>query len=154
MLLLATGWHLSEKMQIPLLGVVTLLAVVFAGLTVSQEGMWKDDLAVFSVAHQLAPGNRPVARNLANAHEQGALHLADDCRCGEAMPVFEEVTEEYPQEWYAWAGLGECSFQLNHLPRAEEALHRAAELSHEPRVIQQWQELRAHMGLPSSVPPQ
>ncbi len=116
--------------------------------------MWKDDLTVFTVAHQLAPGNRPVARNLANAHVQGALHLADDGRCGEAMPVFEQVTEEYPQEWYAWAGLGECSFQLNNLPRAEEALHRAAELSHEARVIQQWQQLRAHMGLPSSVAPQ
>jgi len=154
MFLLATGWHLSEKMQVPLLGVFTLLAVVFAGLTVSQEEMWKDDLMVFTVAHQLAPGNRPVARNLANAHVQGALHLADDGRCGEAMPIFEEVTEEYPQEWYAWAGLGECSFQLNNLPRAEEALHRAAELSHEARVIQQWQQLRAHMGLPSSVPPQ
>jgi hypothetical protein len=84
MLLLATGWHLSEKMRIPLLGVVALIAVVFAGLTVSQEGMWKDDLTVFTVAHPLAPVNRPVARNLANAHVQGALHLADDGRCSEA----------------------------------------------------------------------
>ena len=153
-LLVATGWHLSGRLQIPLLGVAVVIAVVFAGLTVSQEGMWKDDLTVFTVAHQLAPNNGPVARNLANAHVQGALHLADDGRCSEAMPIFEEVTQQYPQEWYAWAGIGECAVQLNDLPRAEEALHRAADLSHQPRVIQQWQELREHMGLASSVPSQ
>jgi hypothetical protein len=153
-LLLATGWHLSGRMQIPLLGVAGLIAIAFAGLTVSQEGMWKDDLTVFTVAHQLAPNNGPVARNLANAHVQGALHLADDGRCSEAMPTFEEVAQEYPQEWYAWAGIGECAVQLNDLPRAERALYRAAELSHDPRVLQQWQELREHMGLQNSAPSQ
>jgi tetratricopeptide (TPR) repeat protein len=153
-LLVATGWHLSGRLQIPLLGVAGVIAVVFAGLTVSQEGMWKDDLTVFTVAHQFAPNNIPVGRNLANAHVQGALDLADDGRCSEAMPIFEEVTQQYPREWYAWAGIGECAVQLNDLPRAEEALHRAAELSHRPRVLQQWQELRAHMGLPNSVPSQ
>ena len=116
--------------------------------------MWKDDLTVFTVAHQLAPSNIPVGRNLANAQVQGALHLADDGRCSEAMPIFEEVAQQYPQEWYAWAAIGECAVQLNDLPRAEEALHRAAELSHQPRVIQQWQELREHMGLPNFVPSQ
>jgi hypothetical protein len=41
---------------------------------------------------------------------------------------------------------------LNNLPKAEESLHRAADLSQNPRVIQQWQELRAQMGLSTSVP--
>ena len=68
------------------------------------------------------------------------------------MPVFEQVSQEYPQDWYAWAGLGECFVQLNNLAKAEESLHKAAELSHDARVVQQWQELRAHMGLPNSAP--
>src|SRR2546423_14598312 len=32
---------------------------------------------------------------------------------------------------------------------AEAALHRAADLSHDTRLIQEWQELRTHMGLSS-----
>ena len=47
----------------------------------------------------------------------------------------------------AWAGIGECLVKLNNLPRAEESLRHAADLSHEPRVIEQWQHLRAMMGL-------
>jgi Flp pilus assembly protein TadD len=93
-----------------------------------------------------------VAHNLANANVQVALQLADDGRCSEAMPVFEQVSQEYPQDWYAWAGLGDCFVQGNNLPKAEESLRKAAELSHDSRVTQQWQELRAHMGLPNSVP--
>jgi protein O-mannosyl-transferase len=151
MLLVATVWHLFGRLRVPLLFAWGLLAVVFAGLTVSQEKLWKDDLTVFTVAHQLAPHNAPVAKNLADAHVQVALQLADDGRCSEAMPVFQQVSQEYPQDWYAWAGLGDCFVQSNNLPKAEESLRRAAELSHDSRVMQQWQELRAHMGLPNSA---
>lgn len=152
MLLVATVWHLSGKMRIPLLCAAGVLAVGFAVLSLSQEKQWKDDLTVFTVAHELAPHNAPVAKNLADAHVQAALQLADDGRCNEAMPVFEQVSQEYPQDWYAWAGLGDCLVQLNNLPKAEESLRRAAELSHNSRVVQHWQELRAHMGLPNSAP--
>jgi hypothetical protein len=152
MLLVATGWHLAGKMRQPLLYAAGLLALVLAALAVSQEKQWKDDLTVFTVAHQLAPHNGPVAHNLANAHVQAALQLADDGGCSEAMPVFEQVSQEYPQDWYAWAGLGECFFQANNLSKAEESMRKAAELSHDSRVTEQWQELRAHMGLQSSAP--
>jgi hypothetical protein len=151
-LLVATIWHVAGRLRVPLLFAYGLLAVVFAVLSVSQEKQWKDDLTVFTVAHQLAPHNAPVAKNLADAHVQAALRLADDGRCNEAMPVFEQVSQEYPQDWYAWAGLGDCFVQVNNLPKAEESLRRAAELSHDSRVMQQWQELRAHMGLPNSAP--
>lgn len=151
MLLVATGWHLATTLRIPLLCVSGLLAVVFAVLTVQQEQPWKDDLTLFTAAHQLAPHNGPVAQNLANARVQAALQLDEEGRCAEAMPVFEQVTQEYPQDWFAWAGLGDCYVQLNNLPKAEESLHRAADLSHNPRVTQQWQQLRANMGLPNTA---
>ena len=152
MLLVATVWHVAGELRVPLWPAAGLLAVVFAVLAVSQEKQWKDDLTVFTVAHELAPHNAPVAKNLADAHVQVALQLADDGRCSEAMPVFQQVSQEYPQDWYAWAGLGDCFVQLNNLPKAEDSLRRAAELSHDSRVMQQWQELRAHMGLPNSAP--
>ena len=150
MLLAATGWHLVDKLRIALLVAAGLLAVAFTVLTVMQESAWKDDMTVFTVAHQIAPHNAPVALNLARAHVQAALQLGEAGRCDEAVPTFNEVIGEYPQDWYAWAGLGECQLQLNDLPKAEQSLHRAAELSHEPRVAQEWQQVRAQLGLTSA----
>ena len=152
MLILAAAWHLAGKARIPLLWVAGGLAIAFAVLTVSQERQWKDDLTLFTVGHQLAPKNRWVARNLERANVQAALALVEQGRCSEVLSVFERVTREYPQEWYAWAGLGYCYFTLNNLPQAEESLHQAARLSRDPRTIEQWQDLRAHMGLSSPAP--
>lgn len=152
MLIVATGWHLAGKARMPLLWVAGAFTIAFAVLTISQEKQWKDDLTVFTVGHQLAPNNRWVARNLERANVQAALGLVEQGRCSEVLPVFERVTREYPQEWSAFAGLGYCYFTLNNLPKAEESLHRAAQLSRDPHTIQQWQELRAHMGLSSPAP--
>jgi Flp pilus assembly protein TadD len=80
------------------------------------------------------------------------LELDQEGRCSEAIPVLEKVTNDYPQDWYAWAGLGDCYVQLNDPVKAEESLHRAADISRDSRVIEKWQELRAHMGVSSSVP--
>ena len=152
MLLVATGWRLAGKARRPLLWVAAVLSIAFAVLTVSQEKQWKDDLTVFTVGHKLAPNNRWVARDLERANVQAALGLVEQGRCSEVLPVFDRVTREYPQEWYAWAGLGYCYFTLNNLPKAEESLHQAARLSRDPRTIQMWQALRAHMGLSSPAP--
>jgi tetratricopeptide (TPR) repeat protein len=152
MLIVATAWHLAGKARTPLLWVAGVLAIAFAALTHTQERQWKDDLTLFTVGHQLAPNNRWVARNLERANVQAALVLVEQGRCSEVLPVFERVTREYPQEWSAWAGLGYCYFTLNNLPKAEESLHQAARLSRDPRTIQMWQDLRAHMGLSGSAP--
>ena len=152
MLIVATAWHLAGKARTPLLWVAGVLAIAFAALTFTQERQWKDDLALFTVGRQLAPNNRWVARNLERANVQAALALVEQGRCSEVLPVFERVTREYPQEWSAWAGLGYCYFTLNNLPKAEESLHQAARLSRDPRTIQMWQDLRAHMGLSTSAP--
>lgn len=152
MLLLASAWHLVKKGRLVLLSAAGLVAVAFSVLTVQQETAWKDDLTVFSVAHQNAPRNRPVARNLADTHVQAALALDEADRCDEAMPIFEQVIQQYPQDWFAWAGRGECLFKLNDLPGAEQSLRSASELSHDPRVTEEWQQVRAKMGLPSALP--
>jgi hypothetical protein len=147
MLLLATGWHLARRGRIAVLSAAGFVAVVFAVLTVKQEGAWRDDLTVFTIAHQNAPHNVPVARNLTRANVQMALELEDEDRCDQAMPIFEQAIQQFPEDWYAWAGSGECLVKRNNLARAEQSLQRAAELSHEPRVIEQWQRVRAMMGL-------
>jgi tetratricopeptide (TPR) repeat protein len=153
MMALAAAWRLSGKARIALAYFAAVVAIVFGELTVSQETMWKDDLTVFTTAHALAPRNAPVSRNLADAQVQQALQLEDEGRCGEAVPVFEQVAKDYPQDWYAWAALGVCMVQLNDLPKAEESLRRAAEISHDARVIEQWRQLRANMGLPNIALP-
>jgi hypothetical protein len=147
MLLIATAWHLLTKHRVSLLVVAGLVALAFAVVTVRQESTWKDDLAVFTVAHEIAPSNQPVRLSLARARVQLAMRLGEEGRCDEAIPVLEETTRDYPQDWFAWAGLGECFFKLNDMTRAEQALHQASDLAHQPRVTEQWQELRARMGL-------
>jgi len=150
-LLIATWSRSFENFRVVWLCIAILLTTAFATLTFSQEAQWKDDSAVFTTAHQLAPHNAPVMRNLANTHVHEALTLEDEGRCSEAIPVFDRVIQDYPEDWFAWGGLGVCYVQLNNLPKAEEALHRAADLSHNSRVIEQWHELRAHMGLANSA---
>jgi tetratricopeptide (TPR) repeat protein len=152
MLIVAAAWHLAGKGRGPLLWAAGLIAVVFAGLTVIQEKQWRDDLTLFTAGHHMAPNNPWVALNLERANVQAALPLVEQGRCSEALPVFERVTREYPQEWSAWAALGYCYFTANNLRQAEESLHKAAELSRDPRTIEMWQELRAHMGLSSPAP--
>ena len=53
---------------------------------------------------------------------------------------------------FAWAGRGECQLKGGNLPDAEQSLRRAAELAHEPRVTEHWQQVRAMMGLPLEAP--
>jgi Flp pilus assembly protein TadD len=147
MLLLATGWHMAGKARAVLLAASVLIALSFGALTLKQEGAWSDDLTVFTVAHQYAPRNEPVAHELAKAHVQAALGLDEDGHCDEAMPMFDQAIQQYAQDWFAWAGQGECLLKLNDPVRAEQSFHRAADLSRAPRVIEQWQDLRAKMGL-------
>lgn len=148
-LLIATTWHLSGRLRIPLLLAPAGLVVAFSTLTWAQEKQWRDDLTVFTVAHDLAPQNKPVARSLADAQIQQALRLDEEGRCSDAVPVFQDVSRQYPDDWFAWAALGDCMVQLSRYQEAEEDFHRAADLSHEPRVIEQWKDLRARMGLPA-----
>ncbi len=153
MLLTVTWYGLLKNFRVLCLCLAASMTIAFATLTFSQEAQWQDDSTVFTTAHQLAPHNGPVARKLADTHVHEALKLEDEGRCSEAVPVFDRVLRDYPEDWFAWGGLGVCYVQLNDMPKAEEALHRAADLSHNPRVIEQWRELRAHMGLtnPASV---
>jgi len=153
MLLIVTWYGLLKNFRVLSLCLAASMTIAFATLTFSQEAQWQDDSTVFTTAHQLAPHNGPVARKLADTHVNEALKLEDEGRCSEAVPVFDRVLRDYPEDWFAWGGLGVCYVQLNDMPKAEEALHRAADLSHNPRVIQQWRDLRAHMGLtnPASV---
>jgi 4-amino-4-deoxy-L-arabinose transferase-like glycosyltransferase len=139
MLLLATAWHLAGKWRMPLLLVAFSLMIAFIVLTLRQEMAWKDDATVFTVAHQIAPLNEPVALNLTRTRVQAAFDLDQAGRCEEALPVFQQATQQYPQDWFAWAGLGDCYVQLNELSKADQSLRRAAELSRNPRVKEQWQ---------------
>jgi tetratricopeptide (TPR) repeat protein len=146
-LLVATAWCLTSKIRLPLLLAAGLTTIAFSVFTVKQEGTWKDDLTVFTVAHEIAPRNQPVRLSLSRARVQSALHLDEEGRCDEAIPILEEATREYPDEWFAWAGLGECFFKLNDMAKAEQSMHRASDLAHQPRVTEQWHQLRARMGL-------
>lgn len=151
MILLTTAWRVSNRPRLVLLIPAFVLVVIFATLILAQEKQWKDDATVFETAHRLAPKNIPVARHLADTHVRAALELSEEGHCTDALPVFAQVIHDFPDDWFAWAGQGDCYFQLNDLPKAEESLHRSSDLAHNPQVTEHWEELRAHMGLPSSA---
>jgi hypothetical protein len=142
MLLLATGLHLATRIRTPLLIAAGSLALAFLVLTVSQEVAWKDDLTVFTEGQRNAPRNVFVARNLVRAHVEEALRWDVAGHCHPAVPVFEDAIRQFPNDWYGWAGLGDCLDQLNDLPRAEQALRRAADLAHQAQVTDRWREVR------------
>jgi hypothetical protein len=144
-LLLATVWDLSGKAQMPLLGLVAVIVLGFGILTAQQEGMWKDDLTLFTAVNKISPRNAPIAEDLSRAHVQVALGLDDEDRCDEAMPIFNQAIQQYPKDWFAWAGRGECLYKLNDLRGSKESLERAYALSKEPRVHDEWQMVREKM---------
>lgn len=147
MLLAAAGWRLARGPRIVFWCAACALAIGFSILTFEQEKQWESDATVFSVAHELAPRNVPVARNLADTRVLAGLRLHDEGRCSEALPIFEQVIREFPEDWYAWAGLGDCYVEQNDLLKGENSLHRAVDISHDPGLTEHWQELRLHMGL-------
>lgn len=151
-LIAASVCNYAGRMRIPALALIAAIAFTCVPLTLVQQRQWKDDLTVFTVAHELAPYNAPVAKNLADARVRNALLLEEDGHCPEATPVFQQVSREYPDDWYALAGLGYCAAESNDFAKAEDYLHRAADLSHDSGIIQQWQEMRTHMGLPPLQP--
>ena len=145
MILVATGWHLWGNSRTLLILPIVLVAVTFATLTFSQETAWKDNLSVFSSGNQIAPLNHVVALNLTRARVQIALPLVDEGRCAEGISVFEEATQQFPDDWVGWAAMGNCFDQLNDLPKAEQYLRRASELAHQPRVTEEWQDVLRRM---------
>jgi hypothetical protein len=152
MLLLATGFHFSGRMRRPLLVLAGILVVAFAALTISQEGMWQDELTIYKLGNQNAPRNTLVKRNFVRARVEAALKLTDEGQCGDAIPTFEEGTREFPNDWVSWAALGDCYYHLNNLPKAEAYLHRAADLAQMPRVTEQWEHVRAEMEASGQTP--
>jgi len=150
MLLLAAGWRMARGPRLVFLCAACALATGFSILTLEQEKQWESDATVFSIAHELAPRNVPVGRNLADTRVMAGLELHEQGRCAEALPIFEQVTREFPGDWYAWAGLGDCYVEQNDLIKGEDSLHRAVDISHDPALTEHWQELRRHMGLSKS----
>lgn len=151
-LLLAAAWRLINRKRV---AVFTALVAVFLAsactlLTTRQEGMWKDDLTVYTVAHTIAPHNVPVALDLSLANVQVALTWANEGQCDEAEPIFNEAIRQNPQDWYAWAGLGECLYKQNDLSKASDALEHAYTLSKQPRVKEMWQMVQEKLGAPGS----
>jgi hypothetical protein len=153
MLLLAVVLSTAGSFRNVLLLASAALAIAFSVSTFAQEKQWINDATVYAVAHKIAPNNPIVAQDFADTHVQEAIKLGDEGRCNEAIAILQQVIRDFPQDWKAWAAQGNCYVQLNNLVAGEDSLHRAATISKDSTVIQYWQELRAHMGLPSTSLP-
>jgi len=110
-------------------GVVRLrawpVALVLAGVATfgvyRESKPWSDDVALFQHALQIAPNNL-------RAQRQEALAFAQADRCGDAIPLLEQLLErkEDPRILFP---LGACFYRQGRLTEAEPLLQRTVALS-------------------------
>jgi tetratricopeptide (TPR) repeat protein len=98
-------------------GATAAVAVAWAGGVIVQNQPWRDDIALFRRAYEIAPNHPRALRQL-------AMNLARLDRCLEAIPY---LTESLAREPHAtvYYSLGICYYKFGRLPEAESALHAA-----------------------------
>ena len=105
------------------LGLAALLAVFYAGRTITRNTDWHDHLALFSSAAVVSPNSSLVQANLANA----LLYIRRD-PAGAAEHAHEAIRIE-PGDPAAHMTLGEAYERMGDWPRAAEAYARVEQLA-------------------------
>jgi hypothetical protein len=111
------------------------IAVSYAALTVAQEGVWADEVGLYSVAVRNVPEVNKYTDLLANA-------LMAHNRCPEAVPLFEQVIARDPSVWNAYANIGNCYIREGDVPKGISYLERAAAVNPDPLLLRQIEVLR------------
>jgi tetratricopeptide (TPR) repeat protein len=111
------------------------IAVCYGTLTIAQQGVWSDEVALFSVFAQKAPEVNKFTDWLANA-------LMAHKRCPEAIPLFEQVVAKDPSRWNAYANIGNCYIREGNLAEGILYLERAAAVNQDPVLMRQLEFMR------------
>jgi len=142
LLLAAAGARLleavtQERMRRTLSGAVLVaVAAACAGLTLAHHAAYADDLAVWSQATKVVPGNAKAWYNLGNAWMRRSRFRA-------AAEAYLQSVERRPELAIGWSNLGVARAREGDGPGATEAFERA--LSLDAGLVQ------AHAGLSSQA---
>jgi tetratricopeptide (TPR) repeat protein len=117
---------------------VIIIALLLGGLTVAQESIWTDNVSLYRRATEAAPQRGIYRRLLAD-------NLAMRGRCGEAIPVYEQVVASDPANWTALSNLGQCYLLLGDIEAGERYLERAAATGNDPKAWQDLQQSREQL---------
>jgi tetratricopeptide (TPR) repeat protein len=117
---------------------VIIIALLLGGLTVAQESIWTDNVSLYRRATETVPQRGVYRRLLAD-------NLAMRGRCGEAIPVYEQVVASDPANWTALSNLGQCYLLLGDIEAGERYLERAAATGNDPKAWQDLQQLREQL---------
>jgi len=98
-----------------------LIALVFAVLTITQQGQWKNDIQLYTRGLESAPDNLTVRDNLANALMAGN-------QPDRAIPMYREVLKRNPGFWRSNYNLGFAYYKLGNPAAAEEYFERAIKI--------------------------
>jgi tetratricopeptide (TPR) repeat protein len=104
------------------IGVAVVVAAGYGALTAQQKWFWRDNLTLYLRGAAIAPGNNQVTNNLANEY-------FDAGRRGEALALYEQVVQRYPDYFLSRYNLGYAYYRLGRFAEAEPHLARAAELN-------------------------
>jgi hypothetical protein len=138
-LLMAIAFHsLSQQAMrlAPVLYVILCgLLFSYAFADVRESRIWTNDMSLFSRAAEVAPENLVAKVNLAG-------ELIRQQRCGDAVPLLEQVVQRRPEMWFAHANLANCYLEAGQKAQAERELSIAVQLQPLPELVRRLQMLR------------
>ena len=98
-----------------------IVSVLFATLTLAQQGQWKNDIALYTRGLESAPDNLTVRDNLANA-----LLAANEPE--RAIVLYRQVLDRNPRFWRSNYNLGFACYKTGDFDAAEDYLQRAIQI--------------------------
>ena len=124
-------WH--PPRWLPPLTLPGALLLGLAALTIQRNGVWQDELTLWSDAARIAPGDYRVWSGVGEAHHRkGSLDSA--------AVAYERALDLRPDNEVLWNNIGLLHNQRGQLPLAEAAFRQALKLRPE------WPEAQANLG--------
>ena len=118
---LASGpesFGIPRRLLFPMLGLV----LIFSYDTAKTASYWRNNLVFFQHSYQLAPHNVVPQVNY-------AVELTNHGDYGDAIPLFEQVLKEHPNNYLATYGMGEALYELGLLKPAEHFFVQTEQLN-------------------------
>ena len=110
---------IQERLQ---LGMLVIMAVVYAPATLAQQTYWASDLLLYGRAYSIAPRDSLICNDLGAA-------LMDAGKAGDALALYSQVVAREPGFWLSNYNLGYTYYKIGKLPEAELYLRRAISIN-------------------------
>ena len=112
------AFGIPRRLLFPTLG----LTLILCATTANAARYWRDNFVLFQHSYELAPHSLGPRVNY-------AIGLAGKGQYGDAIPMFQQILKEYPNNYLATYGLGESLYELGLLGPAEHFFQQTEQLN-------------------------